>query len=225
MEMIIDNKNNKLSRNRKRRINCKNRHSSNEKIILNEIKSEKKKKIKNLDKIRQLKILLVNKRYAKDPKKLENALKVLDKIEVFDKNLHEIKYEILEDYEGDFELIGTLIVGDQTKQTHIRFRKMDAFESHINKIDNDYDADDTTFNGYIYKIDTPIFNKVNRSRYSNGVVFDKIIIEYQGNNCFIPTKRYCFIKCINFLTGQDYREQYLDFTRNEEKTIEYHDNG
>ena len=123
----------------------------------------------------------------------------------------------MEDYEGVFELIGTLIVGDQTKQTHIRFRNMDAFESYINKIDDGYDADDTIFNGYIYKIDTPQFNKVNRSQYGIGCFFDKIIIEYRGNNCFIPTKRYCFLKCINFLTGQDYKQQYLEFIKSEKR--------
>ena len=65
-------------------------------------------------------------------------------------------------------MIGTLIVGDQLRQTHFRFRKM-------------------------------------------------IDIEYRGNNCFIPTKGYCFIKCVNFLTGQDYKQQYLEFIRNEKR--------
>ena len=33
--------------------------------------------------------------------------------------------------------------------------------------------------------------------------------------CFIPTKGYCFVECINYLTGQEYKQQYLDFIRNE----------
>ena len=123
----------------------------------------------------------------------------------------------MEDYEGTFEMIGNLQVGDQLRQTHIRFRKMIDFETYINKIDDGYDADDAIFNGYIYKIDTPIFNKVKRSQYGNGCSFDKIILEYRGNNCFIPTKGYCFIKCVNFLTGQDYKQQYLEFIRNEKR--------
>ena len=187
------------------------------KLLLNKIKSEKKKKNKYFIKIKQLEIILVNIKYANDPKKLENALKDLNKIQVIDKNLHEIKYEILEDYDGVFELIGSLIVGDQTKQTHSRFRNMNAFESYINKIDDGYDADDNIFNGYIYKIDTPQFNKVNRSQYGNGCDFKHEIIEYQGNNCFILTKGHCFVKCINFLTGQDYKQKYLEFIRNEKR--------
>ena len=114
-------------------------------------------------------------------------------------------------------MVGNLINDDQIRQTHIRFRNISDYEAYINSIDEGYDADDAIFNGYIYKLDTPQFNEVNRSQYGNGCNFDKIIIEYRGNNCFIPTKGYCFVKCINFLTGQDYTEQYLDFIRNEKR--------
>ena len=156
-------------------------------------------------------------RYANDSKKLQSALRQLNEIQVIDKNLREIKQEILLDYTGEFEMVGNLKVGDQIRQTHIRFRNTDDFEAYINSIDQDYDSDDSFFNGYIYKINTPQFNKINRSQYGNGCNFDKIIIEYEGNKCFIPTKGYCFIKCINFLTGQDYKQQYLDLIRNEKR--------
>ena len=186
--MIINNETKKLSRNRKRRIERKNKISNDMKLLLNKIKSEKKKKNKNFNKIKQLEFLLVNIIYANDPNKLENALKELNKNQVIDKNLHEIKNEILQDYDGTFEVVGTLLVGDQLRQTHIKFRKVIVFESYINSIDQDYDSDDAIFNGYIYKIDTPIYNKVNRSQYGNGCDFKHEIIEYRGNNCFIPTK-------------------------------------
>ena len=215
--MIINNETKKLSRNRKRRIARKLNMTNDMKSILNKIKSEKKKRIKNLDKIKQLKIQLVNIRYANDPKKLNNALKELNKIQVIDKNLHEIKQEILEDYTGEFEMIGNLKVGDQIRQTHIRFRNTNDYEAYINSIDQDYDSEDAIFKGYIYKLNTPQFNEVNRSQYGNGCSFDKIIIEYRGNNCYIPTKGYCFVKCLNFLTDRDYKQQYLDFIRNEKR--------
>ena len=114
-------------------------------------------------------------------------------------------------------MVGNLKVGDQIRQTNIRFRNMDDFESYINAIDEGYDAEDAIFIGHIYKIKTPQFNKVNRSQYGNGCDFKHEIIEYRGNNCFIPTKGYCFVKCINFLTGQDYKQQYLDFIRSEQR--------
>ena len=213
----MNNENKKLSRNRKRRIERINKLNDDMKLLLNKIKSEKRKKNKNSDKIIELEILLVNIKYANNPNKLQSELKELNKIQVVNKNLHEIKQEILIDYVGVFEMVGNMKVGDQIRQTHIRFRNVDDFEAYINSIDQDYDSEDAIFNGYIYKIDTPQFKKVNRSQYGNGCSFDKIIVEYRGNNCFIPTKGYCFVECINFLTGQDYKEQYLDFIRNEKR--------
>ena len=46
--MIINNETKKLSRNRKRRIKRKNKIDDNMKLVLNKIKSEKKRKIKIL---------------------------------------------------------------------------------------------------------------------------------------------------------------------------------
>ena len=140
-----------------------------------------------------------------------------DSIHVNNLNLHAIKNEILLHYVGAFEMVGNLKVGDQIKQTNIRFKNMVDFEAYINSIDEDYDAEDAIFNGHIYKINTPQFNKVNRSQYGNGCSFDKRIVEYRGNNCFIPTKEYCFVKCVNFLTGHGYKQKYLDFIRSEQR--------
>ena len=183
------------------------------KSLLNKIKTEKK----NVDKINQLEIEIFKIKYANNPNKLQSELKELNKIQVIDKNLHEIKQEILQEYEGDFEMVGNLKIDDQIRQTKIRFRNISDYEAYINAIDQDYDSEDALFNGYIYKLDTPQFNKVNRSQYGNGCSFDKLIVEYRGNNCFIPTKGCCFVKCINYLTGQDYKKQYLDFIRNEKR--------
>ena len=70
------------------------------KSILNKIKTEKKNK--NIDKKKNLEIEQVKIKYADKQNKLEKALKELNKIENTDKILHEIKEEILGDYEGDF---------------------------------------------------------------------------------------------------------------------------
>ena len=58
-----------------------------------------------------------------------------NKIYVNNLNLHEIKNEILEDYTGDFELIGKMIIGPIEHKTNIRFKNMDDFERYINAID------------------------------------------------------------------------------------------
>ena len=186
------NENKKLSRNRKRRIDRRNKINNDMKSLLNKIKSEKEKKNKIFDNINQLEILLVRNKYANNPNKLESALKELNKIQVIDKNLHEIKNKIILHYVGAFEIVGNLKVGDQIKQTNNRFRNMDDFEACINSIDEGYDAEDANFNGYIYKLDTPQFNKVNRSQYGIGCDYKHEIIKYRGNDCLIPTKGFLF---------------------------------
>ena len=129
------------------------------KLLLNEFKIEKKKKNKSFDKIKELEIELVKIKYANNPNKLQSELKELNKIQVIDKNLHEIQNEILIDYAGEFEMFGSLIVGDQVPQTHIRFRKMDDFEAYFNAIDQDYESEYAIFNGCIYKLNKLQFKK------------------------------------------------------------------
>ena len=133
-------------------------------------------------------------------------------------NLHEIKNEILEDYTGDFELIGTMLVGEIEQKTNIRFKNVDDFENYINAIDNSgYDSEDVIFTGWLYKLNTPEFKKVNRSQYGRGTDFKQDIVEYIGNNCYIPTSGNCFIKCINYFTKKDYTEEFLTFIRTEQR--------
>ena len=83
--MIIDNDNKKLSQNRKRGNDRRNKIKDDLKLLLNKIKSEKKKKNKNIDKIKKIDILLVRTNYANKPDKLEKALRELNKKEVLKK--------------------------------------------------------------------------------------------------------------------------------------------
>ena len=43
-----------------------------------------------------------------------------------------MKNEILRDYACDFEIVGSLVIGDQIRRKHIRFRKITDYE-HYNK--------------------------------------------------------------------------------------------
>ena len=114
-------------------------------------------------------------------------------------------------------MVGILKVGDQLRQTHIRFRNISDYDTYNDAIDQDYESEDSIFNGYKFNRDTPQFNLVNRSQHGNGCDFKHEFIENRGKNCFIPTKGYCFVKCIIFLTGQDYKQQYLNFIRKERR--------
>ena len=54
-------------------------------------------------------------------------------------------------------MVGKLSIGDQIKETHIRFRNITDYEDYFDAIDQDYQSEDSIFNGYIYKINTPQF--------------------------------------------------------------------
>ena len=167
------------------------------KLFMKKIKSDREKN-KNFDKSKQLEIQLFKINNCNILNKLQSELKELNKIQVVNKNLHEIKQIILRDYTGEFEMVGKLSVGDQIKETHIRFKIITDYEAYINAIDEGYETEDAIFNGYFHKMNTSHFNLVERSQYGNGCDFKHEIIEYIGNNCFIPTKGYWFIKCIKY---------------------------
>ena len=131
--------------------------------------------------------------------------------------MHEIKDGILQDYTGDFELNGKMIIGPIEHKTNIRFKNMDDFENYINAIDVDYDSEDVTFTAYVFKINTPHFKVVKRSAYGRGTNYMQEIVEYHGQNCYIPTSGMCFIKCINYFTKKEYTKEFLTFIRTEQR--------
>ena len=116
----------------------------------------------------------------KEGKKKENLVEDFDlgryfelattnKICVNGLNLHQIKSEFLEDYTGDFGMIGSMLIGEIEQKTNIARKKVDDFENYINTIDDsDYDSEDVSFAGWLYKLNTPELDKVNRSKYGRG---------------------------------------------------------
>ena len=133
-------------------------------------------------------------------------------------SIHEIKIEILEVYTSDFELNGSMLVGEIEQKTNVRFKNVDDFESYFNAIDDSgYDSEDFIFTGWLYKLNTLEYKKVNRSQYGRGTDFKQDIVEYIGNNCYIPTNGNCFIKCINYFTKKDYTQEFLTFIRTEQR--------
>ena len=173
-------------------------NESNREIKQNERRQKRENMVDDIDLGRFFELATTNRKYV-------NGL-----------NLHEFKNEILEDHTGDFELIGSMLVGEVEQKTNIRFKNVDDFESYNNAIDNSgYDSEDVIFTGWLYKLNTPEFKKVNRSQYGRCTDFKQDIVEYIGNNCYIPTSGNCFIKCINSFTKKHYTEEFLTFIRTE----------
>ena len=113
-----------------------------------------------------------------------------------------------------------MLFGEIEQKTNIRFKNVDDFETYINAIDNSgYDSEDVIFTGWLCKLNTPEFHKVNRSQFARGTDFKQDTLEYIGNNCNIPTSGNCFIKCINFFTKEDYTEEFLTFIRTEQRRL------
>ena len=142
---------------------------------------------------------------------------MLAKFPLIDKKLHEIKNEKLRDYTGDFEMVGELSIGDLFRQTHIIFRNNTDYEHYIKIIGQEYESEDAIFDGYNYKLNTPQINLVNRSQYGYACDFKQQNIEYRGKKCYIPSNSYCFVTCNSFSTGKDYKQEYLDFIRIEDR--------
>ena len=73
-------------------------------------------------------------------------------------NLHESKNEILEDYTGDFELIGSMLFGELEQKMNIMFENVDDFESYIIAIDKGgYDSEDVILKRWLFNTSTPEF--------------------------------------------------------------------
>ena len=117
----------------------------------------------------------------------DNDLATSDKKYVNNLKLHEIKNEILKDNTGDFELNGKMIIGPFEHKTIFRFKNVDDFESFINAIAVNYDSEDVTFTGHIYKLNTPQYKIMKGSAYGKGTNFMQKFVEYHGQNCYIPT--------------------------------------
>ena len=52
--------------------------------------------------------------------------------------MHDIKKETLVDYTGDSEIVGSLIIGESFRNTHIRYKNLDDYEAYFNSIDVAY---------------------------------------------------------------------------------------
>ena len=73
------------------------------------------------------------------------------------------------------------------------------------------------FRGWLNKLNTPEIIRLRRSQYDRGTDCKQDIVEYTGNNCYIPTSSNCFLKCNIFLTGKDCTNEFLTIFRTEQR--------
>ena len=109
--------------------------------------------------------------------------------------LHE-KNEILMDYiGGEFKMIESMLNAETEQKTNVGIGRVDQVEIYNNAIHVDYDSEVVFIPGWLYKLYPPKPNEVSRSDNGKGTNFKNGVVEYTGNNCYIPTSGSCFIKC------------------------------
>ena len=57
---------------------------------------------------------------------------------------------------------------------------MDDFASYVSSIDIEYDSEDVTLTGYVYKLNTPQFEVAKRSAYPKGTNYLIENVDYHG---------------------------------------------
>ncbi|ESO86699.1 hypothetical protein LOTGIDRAFT_166974 [Lottia gigantea] len=117
----------------------------------------------------------------------------------------------------DFKIKGQIEINGQINQVGKHKQDMrlsgfnaQTFQAIYTKIHGISDTSDWYFTGEI------IFRKnnfriVKRSKTGRGGNLLKKINEYIGENCYIPSDGYCFIKCVNIFMNKDLTKQFQDF--------------
>ena len=58
-----------------------------------------------------------------------------------------------------------MLIDELEQNTIIRFESFDDFENYINTVDEGYGSEDVFLTGWLYKLNTLEFNKVNGPQY------------------------------------------------------------
>ena len=60
------------------------------------------------------------------------------------------------------------MIGESVRNTHVIFGNKKDYETYNNSIDQGYESEDASYNGYNYILNTPEFKRANRSQFGNG---------------------------------------------------------
>ena len=92
------------------------------------------------------------------------------------------------------------------------FKNSDELAKFIDKTLDKYDDHPIYYTGNIYRY-FKSYKKVNRSNHGRGVDEFNNFLEYQGNNCYIPSGNGCFFKCINYIFKKDFSKEFFEFIK------------
>ena len=83
-------------------------------------------------------------------------------------------------------MVGDIITGNVKSPTFNSYeilKNFEALEAYVDNIDVDFHADESIFNSIVCKLNTPVFNKINRSKYGKRTDYKKDFVEVIGSNC------------------------------------------
>ena len=106
--------------------------------------------------------------------------------------------EDMEKLKNGFFTNGYFTLGEEGEiDTNRYFKDSDELAKFIDKILDKYDDHPSIYyTGNIYRY-FKNFKRVNRSEHGRRANEFNNILEYEGNNCYIPSGNGCFLKCIN----------------------------
>ena len=109
---------------------------------------------------------------------------------------------------------GHFTLGEEGKiDTNRFFKDSKELSEFIDKILDQYDDHPSIYyTGNIYRY-FKNFKRVNRSKHGRGANEFNNILEYKGENCYIPSGNGCFLKCINFIFNKDFNKEYFEFIK------------
>ena len=87
----------------------------------------------------------------------------------------------------------------------------DEIAKFIDKILDKYDDHPSIFYTGNFHRSFREFKRVNISEHGRSANEFDINLEYEGENCYIPTGNGCFLKCGNYIFQKDFRMEYFEF--------------
>ena len=95
--------------------------------------------------------------------------------------------------------------------TNRLFKDSDELAKFIDKTLDKYDDHPSIYyTGNVYRY-FRIFKRVTRSDHGRGANEFNNILEYEGENCDIPSGNGCFLKRINYIFNKDFSTDYFEF--------------
>ena len=109
---------------------------------------------------------------------------------------------------------GYFTLGEEGEiDTNRFFKNSNELSEFIDKILDKYDDHPSIYyTGNIFRYFKK-FKRVNRSEHGRGANEFNNILEYKGQNCYIPSGNGCFLKCINYIFKKDFSIQYFEFIK------------